>query len=207
MSSTNRNSETRVEHDFYPTPKWCVFRLLEKLEPPQIDEIIWLEPCAGNGAIAKAVNEALRQKENWKLLELQPQFETELKTLSDNVVIGDYLTTDMGQADVIITNPPFSLAFEIIKKAIVSKPRLVCMLLRLNFLGSKERSSFMRENTPDVYVLPNRPSFTNKGTDSIEYAWFVWSNDNGYGSQPDLRHAKLVMLDDTPKEQRQHRAV
>jgi hypothetical protein len=32
----------------------------------------------------------------------------------------------------------------------------------------------MRARTPDVYVLPNRPSFTGGSTDSIEYAWFVW---------------------------------
>jgi len=206
MSSTNRNSGERVEHDFYPTPKWCVARLMEKLDFWTGDNV-WLEPCAGNGAIIKAIKELYpADDETWKIVELQPEFEQELKTLSENVVIGDYLTTDPGKVDVIITNPPFSLAFEIIKKALESKPRVVCMLLRLNFLGSKERSSFMRENTPDVYVLPNRPSFTGKGTDSIEYAWFVWSEDNGYGSQPSVRHAKLVMLEDTPKEQRQ-RAV
>jgi hypothetical protein len=206
MSSTNRNSEERVEYDFYPTPKWCVARLMEKMSFFPSDQI-WLEPCAGNGAIIKAIKELYpSDSDTWKAIELQSRFEPELRALTENVIIGDYLASEPGKVDVIITNPPFSLAFEIIKKALESKPRVVCMLLRLNFLGSKERSSFMREHTPDVYVLPNRPSFTGKGTDSIEYAWFVWSEDNGYGSQLVRRHAKLVMLDDTPKEQRQRTA-
>lgn len=50
----------------------------------------------------------------------------------------------------------------------------MAILLRLNFLGTEGRSAFMREHAPDVYVLPNRPSFTGTKTDSIEYVWFVW---------------------------------
>jgi hypothetical protein len=53
----------------------------------------------------------------------------------------------------------------------------VAMLLRLNFLASKKRNPFMREHCPNVYVLSDRPSFTGKGTDSIEYAWFVWESN------------------------------
>lgn len=34
----------------------------------------------------------------------------------------------------------------------------------------------MQRHTPDVYVLPQRPSFTGKGTDSTSYAWFVWTS-------------------------------
>lgn len=51
------------------------------------------------------------------------------------------------------------------------------MLLRLNFLGSQRRAAWLRAWTPDVYVLPRRPSFTGRGTDSCEYAWCVWHED------------------------------
>ncbi len=37
--------------------------------------------------------------------------------------------------------------------------KTVAFLLRLNFLGADERSDFWREYPPDIYVLPNRPSF------------------------------------------------
>ena len=48
------------------------------------------------------------------------------------------------------------------------------MLLRLNYLGSEKRAAFFQEVPPDVYVLPNRPSFVRGGNDSCEYAWFAW---------------------------------
>ena len=50
-------------------------------------------------------------------------------------------------------------------------------LLRINFLGSQKRYDFWQQFPPDgLYVLSKRPSFTGKGTDSIDYAWFVWSD-------------------------------
>jgi hypothetical protein len=51
------------------------------------------------------------------------------------------------------------------------------MLLRLNFLGGAKRTAFLRARPPDIYVLPNRPSFTGHGTDACEYAWFVWPSN------------------------------
>ena len=54
----------------------------------------------------------------------------------------------------------------------------------------------MRAQEPDVYVLPNRPSFTGHGTDSCEYAWFVFG-----ASRPKPRGLVRVLAT-TPKEQR-----
>jgi hypothetical protein len=75
---------------------------------------------------------------------------------------------------VAISNPPFSLAQEFIDLCLQRATHTV-MLLRLNFLSSEKRHEFMTNTRPDVYVLPNRPSFVGGGkTDSIEYAWFHW---------------------------------
>jgi hypothetical protein len=95
------------------------------------------------------------------------------------VTIGDFVRAhtsgDLGSRRfaVAITNPPFRLAQEFIDAALACADHVV-MLLRLNYLASKGRWPFMSRHTPDVYVLPNRPSFTGGKTDSIEYAWFVW---------------------------------
>jgi hypothetical protein len=77
---------------------------------------------------------------------------------------------------VAITNPPFRLAQDFIDACLTCSDTVV-MLLRLNYLASKSRWAFMSQHTPDVYVLPSRPSFTGGGTDSIEYAWFVWGQE------------------------------
>ena len=52
----------------------------------------------------------------------------------------------------------------------------VVMLLRLNFLGSEKRASWLRANPPSIYVTPCRPDFTGGGGDATEYAWFVWDD-------------------------------
>jgi len=91
------------------------------------------------------------------------------------VVRADFLAWDPGprRFDVALTNPPFSLARPFVEHARGMADHVV-MLLRLNFLASAGRAPWMRQDAPDVYVLPNRPSFTGKGTDSIDYAWFHW---------------------------------
>jgi hypothetical protein len=49
------------------------------------------------------------------------------------------------------------------------------MLLRLNFFGTKIRKPFFTENMPKYcFIHHKRISFTNGGSDSIEYAHFVW---------------------------------
>ncbi len=50
------------------------------------------------------------------------------------------------------------------------------MLLRLNFFGSQERSTWFKSNMPvNCYVHSKRLKFTNTGgTDSIEYMHAVW---------------------------------
>ena len=69
----------------------------------------------------------------------------------------------------------------------------VCMLLRLNFLASESRCEWMQNNTPDVYVIPNRPSFKGKGSDACEYGWFLWDCQST---------GRLFILDSTAKEKR-----
>lgn len=101
------------------------------------------------------------------------------------VVIGDFLDEMLLRAHVrqngyavTLGNPPFSQAMPFLR-ACMSISDHVIFLLRLGFLGSEERSDFIRKTRPDIHILPNRPAFTpNKhgklSTDSIEYAWFHW---------------------------------
>lgn len=92
------------------------------------------------------------------------------------------LQTPIENPDVIITNPPFSHATQVIKQALldVSPDGYVVMLLRLNFFGSQEREEFFKDNIPDsIFVHSRRMSFTpDRKTDSVEYAHFVWKPNN-----------------------------
>ena len=165
MSATNRGG-VRQPHDNYGTPPWCVHRLLEACPLPGG---VWLEPCAGEGAIIRAVNEARPENAHtidlaWHACDVRDECASPLADLigaPSAVTICSYLAQPFEGADVIITNPPFGISFEIAQKA-VSEASCVALLLRLNWLGSGERSgrsAWLRKHTPDVYVLPNRPEF------------------------------------------------
>ena len=194
MSSTNRGGK-RSPADFYPTPSWCVRRLLEAVVLPPGH---WVEPCAGDGAIIRAVNSA-RDDVTWTANELLGERRGDLAEAvgtSGLVRIGSFeAQPPPTAAEVAITNPPFSLAMPVVEWSL-KHANISALLLRLNFIGSAKRAAFMRVHPPDVFVLPNRPSFDGKGTDSIEYAWFVWRRGES-------RHqGKLMVLPETSKSER-----
>jgi hypothetical protein len=158
MSATGRGGE-RDDNDFYPTPVWAIKRALERIKLPGG---IWLEPCAGDGRIIQVVRE-LRGDVSWAAVEKRPEALPFLEKLDfDKNSIRDFLTMrrrELPEVDVTFSNPPYNLAQEFIEQALdVSKH--VVYLLRLNFLGSEDRAAFLQVNAPDVYVLPNRPSFS-----------------------------------------------
>ena len=195
MSSTNRGSR-RTPADYYPTPHWCVRRLLEEVELPGGH---WVEPCAGDGDIIQAV-QATRQDIAWTANEVREECQARLEELvaSSDVRIGDTLEwSPARRAAVAITNPPFRLAMEMVEWSIANA-EVAVLLLRLNFLGTAKRAQFMRKHPPDVYVLPNRPSFTGKGTDSIEYAWFIWDS-----RRAEARGRLRVLAPTSTKERKQ----
>lgn len=172
MSSTNRGGK-RSPADFYPTPSWCVVRALEEMALPGGT---WLEPCAGDGAIIRAVRH-VRRDISWHAVEVRDSCRPVLEELThpdDRVYCSDFFEWRPSQRfDVLFTNPPYSLAEQFLERGLSIASNVV-LLLRLNFLASARRADIMRKHAPDVYVLPNRPSFSGQGTDSVEYAWFHW---------------------------------
>lgn len=153
MSATNRGA-IRNENDFYPTPTYSVSSLLNLIKWDKVTS--FLEPCRGDGAIYNLVDTKVKQ---WA-------------EINEGI---DYLTTSFVKRDLIITNPPFTFAKEFLEKSLTESD-CVCYLLRLNYLGSQARKSFWNKiGTPNkLLILSKRPSFTGKGTDATEYAWFCW---------------------------------
>jgi len=170
MSSTSRGAP-RARLDTYPTPSWCVDVLFEDLHLPGGR---WIEPAVGDGGLIEATQ---RHRADVQWLGVEVDAHRPLRPAAAHVAVvrADFLAWDPGprRFDVALTNPPFSLARPFVEHARGMADHVV-MLLRLNFLASAGRAPWMRQDAPDVYVLPNRPSFTGKGTDSIDYAWFHW---------------------------------
>jgi hypothetical protein len=154
MSATNRGSE-RIPKDFYPTPEWAVDVMLPLFDFSKCS--CFLEPCRGSGVI---YNKVPMKNKQWAELSKGRDYLKDLYDLPEN--------------SIIITNPPFSLALEFLGKSLW-EAGTVCYLLPLNFLGSIKRHEFWKANPPThLFPLSRRPSFTGKGTDACDYAWFVW---------------------------------
>lgn len=164
--SSAKPAKDRAANDFYPTPAWVTKLLLSRLEIRPTD--IFLEPAAGEFDI-------------YNLVEID-ESRKKYAELTKGI---DYLFTDRDlSADVIITNPPFSLFETFISTAIhrdLSPTGTLAMLLRVNALGGQLRREFWNVNRPThMLVITPRPSFSGGGTDSSEYAWFIWDRGGRY---------------------------
>jgi hypothetical protein len=157
MSATNRGAQ-RLADDFYSTPEWATRAILREIGPLAPSRV--LEPCAGTGAIVKVV------REFWPSTRLEA---VDIDPLRTNSLVGagatharcaDFLSLTPGPRafDLCITNPPFSLAMEVIEHS-RRFARDVVMLLRLNFLGSQDRAAFFSAHPCDLRTLSRRPSF------------------------------------------------
>lgn len=202
MSATGRPKKDgsvteRRKDDDYETPEWCVDLiwpyLLDHLGTPMQTFYTVIDPCAGRGRLLRLVGQLLApdSRGSWQSLharEIDPVragMLTEPRRVEERLgsaLVCDWLAHEEDFfPDLLITNPPYSLAFEFVQKAVRLTEEcggMTAMLLRLGFLGSRRRSGWMRAHPPSVHVISPRPSFTPDGkTDASEYAWFVWGDD------------------------------
>lgn len=184
MSATNRGGK-REASDYYRTPQWAILQMLEAVTEDSASELgddftarslSILDPCAGgderNGM---AYPDAISAFKKWRVGQLDT---IDIRNDSRASIKADYLTYQCGGLDVVMTNPPFCDALKIIQKALgdCSLNGTVIMLQRLNFFGSKDRSEWFKNHMPVLtYVHAKRMQFSDVGgSDSIEYAHFVW---------------------------------
>ena len=171
--SANNATGKRKKSDFYETP----YTLTRKfLDVEYFDKSLSVcEPACGGGAITKVL------KEYWE---------------DDKITAYDKETNflwDYNEYNSIITNPPFSLAFEFIQKAKQLAKSKFALLLPLSYLHGKKRFDEIYSDRDygleKVYVFTRYPmlgeSLREDGkynTGMMVYAWYVWTN--GYSGQP-----------------------
>ena len=163
-----------------------------------LKEFIWYEPEAFKGIILDCASggdekhpmsypEALKQigYNDVKTIDIREDSLAEIKT--------NYLTYELNyKPKVIITNPPFVIAREMIEKALndVEDNGFVIMLLRLNFFGGKLRKDMWDKQMPKyAFIFNRRLSFTDDGkTDSVEYMHVIYQK----GYYPEFTKIKVI---------------
>lgn len=164
------------------TPLWAVRRLIEEVWLPPGT---WLEPCAGNGNIVRAVREDRPEGIHFTMVELQlPCKESLLKLSKANCihcprefVTGfsphEHRQLNEGPSyfDVAITHPPMSIALAVTSKCLTIAEYVAILQPSGWLLHLKKPDEFILKCPPDIYVLPDDFNGTT-------YAWFCWGPKN-----------------------------
>lgn len=162
--------------DYYPTPAWATFALLDN---EHFDGQVW-EPACGDGAMARVL---VARGYNVVASDLYDRGYGEAGV--------DFLTTDR-VSDHVITNPPYNSAEGFVRSGLERTRGKLALLLRLAFLEGSNRQRTIFGKTPParVWVFSERITFypagaTVRGSGTTAYAWFVW--DHGHTGPSELR--------------------
>lgn len=155
----------RCNADYYPTPPEVTESLLNYLELPKGSHI-W-EPACGEGHMARVISD-------------QGYIVTATDLFYQGYGIGDidFLKAQLHSCDWIITNPPFKLAEQFIRRcAYHGKP--FALLLKSQYWHSKSRYQLFNEIQPtEILPLTWRPDFLfktrGKGSPLMDCIWCVW---------------------------------
>lgn len=163
--------DERREADFYPTP-WQATEALCQAERLHIEGEHFLEPACGDGAISKHLEEYYGCKVDSCDLHDRGygrggvDFITAKKSL---------IMPKRKKPKRCVTNPPFEVAEEFIRRCMGFKLDYTAMLLKATYYHASSRAAFFNEFPPSrIYPLAWRVDFTGGGANHFEVCWFIW---------------------------------
>jgi hypothetical protein len=154
--------------DFFPTPRWATFALIEN---ERFQGEIWESAC-GDGTMSRVLEETGCPVRSSDLYE---------RGFGEAGI--DFLVPP-SSADNIVTNPPYNCAEGFVASGVKYSNRKFALLLRLAFLEGANRANTIFATMPParVWVFSERITFypsgvEPKGSGTTAYAWFVWDKD------------------------------
>lgn len=155
--------------DFYPTPAWATFALLDN---EKFDGEIW-ECACGDGAMSEVINDCGNRVRSSDLYD---------RGYGEAGI--DFLNSGR-KSENILTNPPFHSAEGFVASGLVSARKKFALLMRLAFLEGANRANTIFHRAPPsrVWVFSERITFYMKGAQiagsgTTAYAWYVWDKDH-----------------------------
>lgn len=173
-----RYRTNKEKNEFYPTPTQAV-----DLAIPLMDlNLFWWEPCAGDGAISDR---------------LPIKFSSDIEPLKDGIHTLDVLTCDKPKGvNAIITNPPFSLGYDIVHRALFEWKIPCLMLMRVEYMAGKNRMD-IRKHMTKMHIVSELIKFTTtegrvvNGNGTGRCAWMLFEPDK----TPDTVETKFVLYE------------
>jgi hypothetical protein len=144
-----------------------------------------LEPACGGGHMVKVLQEYFDKVESCDIADYGQDRIQDFLAMDYSQVIGAY--------DWIITNPPFNLAEEFVRKALPMTRKCVAIFARTQFMeGIGRYERLFKPNPPTIIaqfcervpIVKGRLSAT--ASTATSYAWFVWrTNQDNHQTQLD----------------------
>lgn len=160
--------------DFFPTPKWATFALIDN---EKFKGDIWESAC-GDGAMSNVLEKTGRTI-----------ISTDLYERGFGEAGHDFLTATR-KVENIVTNPPYNCAEGFVSNGVKLASHKFALLLRLAFLegGNRANTIFSRIPPARVWVFSERITFYMKGASkggsgTTAYAWFVWDKEAPNGTE------------------------
>lgn len=183
-----QRSEPHDSLDDFPTPPWATRALCEWLQNPR-DELAkegapprlgapttWpltcREPAANRGHMVRPLREYFHRVEAADIFDYGAGFP-----------VSDYLFgPPPPMVDWTITNPPFRLAEQFVRRALMTSRQGVAVIVRSAFLeGVGRYRNLFRLDPPSAIlqfterVVMHKGRLSPKGSTATAYAWLVWS--------------------------------
>tara|TARA_B100000767_G_C19454206_1_gene405353 strand:+ start:47 stop:616 length:570 start_codon:yes stop_codon:yes gene_type:complete len=137
----NRKKQNKEEHEFYPTPIDAVELARTLLDQNKR----WWEPCAGDGRILNHFDNVI--------------LGTDIKPRSPEVKESNFITMNKPKnIEGIITNPPFTLGYDLIKKALYEWKIPALLLMRVEYIAAKARQDVVKHMT-DMHIVSDLIKF------------------------------------------------
>ncbi len=165
-------------NDLYETPPVAVRSLLKAEQLPA--GAVW-EPACGRGAITKELISAGYRVYATDLVD----YGDKLQDAHGIDFLMQWQAPDF-YIGTILTNPPFKLAGEFVRRGLSLAPRVI-MLLRLAFIESEKRSDILDGGMlARIYCFKKRLPMMHRDSwkgaridhSSVVFAWFVWDREH-----------------------------
>lgn len=180
--------ESRIEHpewkeyEAFYTPLWVTRLLIDSEYLGARSVHLAVEPCVGDGAIVRAFGELVAEWFTCDIRDLEAAHDGAHFTRS---WLDDDFPTDHGEiatAELVITNPAFSIAREVVERAWERCPDAEVWILQRRSWHDQARAEWFARHQPDEINLSPRVRFVwpdgtpvGDGTDNTIYTWYGFS--------------------------------
>lgn len=172
-----RNRKEKEKFEYYPTP----YEAIELARPLLDPNKKWWEPCAGDGRILRHFNNVI--------------LGTDIEPRSQDVSEGDFTKMSKPEGiEGVITNPPFSLGYDLVKKSLFEWKIPCLLLMRVEYIAAKARQDVVKYMT-DMHIVSDLIKFQTEsgrivhGNGTGRCAWMLFEPNE----KPNFIRLKYVL--------------